>query len=367
MTITFMPVDADPTTLLPKYTAQQYRQAQAGMYGGGSARRLGGRSGFRVDTPSNILTATSTTWTLGPCAVMIDPEFATHQGMYGWATDTNVTGTGPTGVVAADATYARKDIVYIQINDKNLDGSGDLSAPVLYLAGTPSASPVPPALPARSFLVGTINVPVSGGGSPTVTRNPAVFVAAGAPLPVSSQAEQDALVQYPGFKIIRTDDKYKEYISDGTTWKLPAAPQGMQARHIFNSVDSGAQVAIVVLQSIASFTFRAGRKYRIVLEANYYTDNLDTVVLFRVGTCATTDSASSTTGITIRNQTNKQATRTTTGFPVGPLTGLFEPTVDTTLQVKATAQRVVGTGSFFMQRAPETPNILAIYDDGAQF
>jgi len=205
MTITFLPVDADTSTLLPKYTAQQYRQGQSSMYGGGANRRLGGRSGFRVDTPSSVLTATSTTWTLTACAAMIDPGATTHQGMYAWATDANVTGT----VTAADSTNPRKDIVYIQINDKNLDSSGELTADVKYLAGTPgpvgAGTPAAPTLPARSFLVGTISVPVSGGGSPTVVRNPAVFVTAGARLPISSSTERDALIPYVGMEIIRTD------------------------------------------------------------------------------------------------------------------------------------------------------------------
>jgi hypothetical protein len=121
--------------------------------------------------------------------------------MYGWSTDTNVTG----GVTAADATYARKDIVYIQVNDSSAgDGSGALSAPVAYLAGTPSATPTAPALPARSFLVGTITVPPAGGGSPTVALNPARFVTAGAPLPVDLAA-RDALSKYDMLTVQRTD------------------------------------------------------------------------------------------------------------------------------------------------------------------
>jgi hypothetical protein len=359
MTITFLMPDG------VEISATRERQAKAPMNGGGANRPLGGRSGFRVDTASNILTASSTTWTLKPCSAQIDPGFTTHQGMYGWACDADETGS----VTAADATYTRKDIVYIQVNDSSAgDGSGALTAPVAYLAGTPSATPTAPTLPARSFLVGTITVPQTGGGSPTVVLNPARFVAAGAPLPVESQTVQDALTKYPASKIIRTDDKYKEYVSDGTKWMPPAGAQGMQARHIFSTTDSGVQIAIVVLQSIASFTFLGGRRYRIGFEANYYTDNIGVVVLFRVATCATTDAANSTTGLTVRNQTDAQATRTTTGFPVR-VYGYYEPTVDTTLQVKATGQRVVGSdpNGFFMQRAPETPNILFIEDLGAQF
>lgn len=210
MTITLLAPDGVAVT------AQQERQAKAAQHGGGSGRRLGGRSGFRVDTPSNVLAATSTTWTLGPCAAMIDPGASTHQGMYGWSSDANETGA----VTAADATNPRKDIVYIQINDSSAgDGSGEVTANVKYLAGTPAVTPSAPALPARSFLVGTITVPQSGGGSPTVVRNPAVHVAAGAPLPVSSQAERDALSKYNGLSVLRLDVAGRTVETwDGARW-----------------------------------------------------------------------------------------------------------------------------------------------------
>lgn len=220
MTITFLAPDGVAVT------AQQERQAQAATHGGGSGRRLGGRSGFRVDTPSTVLTATSTTWTLTPCAAEIDPLATTHQGMYGWATDANVTGT----VTAADATYARKDIVYIQVNDSSAgDGSGALTANVLYLAGVASASPVAPTLPARSFLVGTISVPIAGGGSPTVVLNPARYAAAGAPLPTFSDAERLALDKYNGMEVQCLDLVGRPTrIWNGSTW-LPKSTERILA------------------------------------------------------------------------------------------------------------------------------------------
>ena len=189
-------------------TAQQERQAKAPQHGGGSGRPLGGRSGFRVGTPSNVLTATSTTWTLGPCAIEIDPGASVDQGMYGWANSSNFTGTGAQGVQAGDSTYDRKDIVYIQINDPSAgDGTASLSYAPQYLAGAATATPTAPDLPPRSFLVGTITVPKAGSGSPTVQRNPAVYVAAGAPLPVSSVTERDALTVYDGLSVQRLDLK----------------------------------------------------------------------------------------------------------------------------------------------------------------
>jgi len=196
MTITLLAPDGVAVT------AQQERQARAAGHGGGSGRPLGGRSGFRVGTPSTILSATSTTWTLGPCAIEIDPGAAVDQGMYGWANSANTTGT----MRPANATYSRKDIVYIQVNDSSSgDGSGAINANPTYAYGPEDGTNALPTLPPRSFLVGTITVPAAGGGSPSVVRNPAVYVAAGAALPVSSQAERDALSLYDGLRVLRLD------------------------------------------------------------------------------------------------------------------------------------------------------------------
>ncbi|HEY1155328.1 MAG TPA: hypothetical protein VGE95_03425 [Arthrobacter sp.] len=169
-----------------------------------------------MDTPANVLTATSTTWTLGPCAAMIDPGAQVYQGMYGWSSDQNVTGD----VTAADATYDRKDIVYIQVNDFDMDGAGYKSAPVLYLAGTPSATPTAPDLPVRSLLVGTITVPKAGGGSPTVQLNTARYVAAGGALPIYSQNEQDTIPdKFDGLTIKRMDLPGRpDFTWDGANW-----------------------------------------------------------------------------------------------------------------------------------------------------
>ncbi|WP_367645846.1 hypothetical protein [Paenarthrobacter ureafaciens] len=212
MTITCQPMDASGGA--PTYSASNERQANAPLYGGGSGFSMRAVPGFRVGTGSGILTATSTTWTLGPCSAVITPNASSVQGSYRWASDQNVSGS----VTAADATYARKDIVYIQVNDSSAgDGSGALTAPVLYLAGTPSATPVAPDLPARSFLVGTITVPVAGGGSPTAVLNTARFVAAGGIQPVADAAEQATLTAYEGLRVDRLDlDRVLRY--NGSRW-----------------------------------------------------------------------------------------------------------------------------------------------------
>jgi hypothetical protein len=248
MTITLLAPDGVAVT------AQQERQARAAGHGGGSGRQLGGRSGFRVGTPSTVLTASSTTWTLGPCAAMIDPGASTHQGMYGWASDSNITGA----VTAADATNPRKDIIYILVNDSTAgDGSGAVNANPVYVAGTASATPVAPSVPARGFLVGTISVPVAGGGSPTVALNPARYAAAGAPLPVSTLAERDALSLYDGELVQRLDFPGRPLQTfDGTEWStIPT----VQAVALPQGVDPGWTVSGVVMKT------RVGSVTQVVL------------------------------------------------------------------------------------------------------
>lgn len=253
MTITFLAPDGVAVT------AQQERQARAAGHGAGFGRQLGGRSGFRVGTPTTVLTATSTTWTLAPCAAMIDPGASTHQGMYGWASDANVTGA----VTAADATNPRKDIVYIQVNDSSAgDGSGATTAPVLYLAGTPGVTPSAPALPARSFLLGTITVPQSGGGSPAVALNQVFYVAAGGRLPVFSTTDRPSS-PYAGQEIVRLDRNNHVQAFDGSVWRWVSRPERYYADPTTFSTTSS-QVSKV----IATMTAAPTRSYATQMRVN---------------------------------------------------------------------------------------------------
>ncbi len=369
MTITCKPMDADPATGLPEYSAKQERQTDSPLFGGGSGRRLGGRSGFRIDTPSNVLTATSTTWTLVPCSAMIDPGASTHQGMYGWATDANVTGA----VTAADETYARKDIVFIQINDDSAgDGSGLLTGNVRYVAGVPSATPEAPQLGildrTRSFEVGTIHVPQLGGGSPTVTLNPARFVAAGAVQPISSQEEQDALTPYDGMQIRRNDlpgRPVRLWSSTAAKWGPGAEAQGMTLRKKVTANGIGL-TNLSVVENLATYDFRAGRKYRIVWQGGYSMSATGNYFDLAIHTASPTDAAGLTTGLTQL----MSRTYTANGAGFGEsfyVEAIYEPTADTTRQVKFTINRTVGAGTWTLQAGATAPAYYYIEDLGAQF
>lgn len=167
MATTMLPLDAVSGT--PSYTAQATRQAFSVLAGPAPAGRpLGAISGVRLGTPSSTVTLSgggSTTWNVAAHSGILDTQTAAAAGPYFYATDGSDTGS----ITAANATNPRIDILYVKVNDNVQDGSGLLSGQVLYLAGTAAASPVQPATPARGLAIARINVPTSGGGSPTIT------------------------------------------------------------------------------------------------------------------------------------------------------------------------------------------------------
>jgi len=134
---------------------------------GSSARPLGAKSGIRVGTPSSIVTATSTTWTVQPFGGVLDGEAAAVAGPYSYAFDTN-----QTGAVTAAAGSSRIDRLDVQVSDPaESDGSSTPAVTVVYTAGV-AGSGVAAAAPPRSHRVCLLNVPASGGGSPTVSWAP---------------------------------------------------------------------------------------------------------------------------------------------------------------------------------------------------
>ena len=183
MTITLWPANAVAGS--PSFSGQKLRQALGVAMGGAStARPLGARSGVRPGTPNTTVTATATTWTVKPHAGIVDAKVSAAAGAYYYATDANVT-----GAVTAAGASARSDLVYVLITDPE-DGLTVPTATFGYTAGTPGL----PATPAGAMAIATINVPISGGGSPTVTWTAPYAVAAGGVIPVRNTTERDALV-----------------------------------------------------------------------------------------------------------------------------------------------------------------------------
>lgn len=213
MTITCLPIDASSGS--PAYTAQQTRQALSGLIYNTTSRALGASGGAILGRQATIA-ATSSTWTCGPFAVIVDPDFTSTQAPYFVSSDANVTGS----MTAANATNPRYDIIYAQVNDTAIDSSGSRNATVSYLAGTAAASPTIPATPARSLLLGWLFVPASGGGAPSGTQTNLFTCATGGLLPVTSATVRDAIFAAP-LESMYVDDQNVggPYRYSGSAWQ----------------------------------------------------------------------------------------------------------------------------------------------------
>ena len=212
--------DAAAVSGAPSYNGRMLRQTKAAhLAGATTARPLGGLTGVRPGTSITTVTASSTTWSVGPFAGVADVQTAAVAGPYEFAFDAITTGT----IATASAAGPRTDIIYVQIDDPaESDGSTVPAATRKYLAGTAGAGAPTPALPvSRAFIIALISVPVSGGGSPTVTWNAPYTVAAGGILPIATYAKLSAIVGYAGQSARVTGDTLAlngTYVSDGTTW-----------------------------------------------------------------------------------------------------------------------------------------------------
>jgi hypothetical protein len=235
MTNRVWPVDA--VAGAPSYTGRALRQTQAPLlFGATAARPLGARSGVRPGTSSATVTATSTVWTVKPHAGIVDLETAAEAGPYAYAIDADVTGA----VTAANATNPRKDIVYVQLDDPaESDGSTVPAITPKYLAGTAAATPAAPATPARSMVLAEINVPVSGGGSPTVVWKAPRSAAAGGIVHVRDATDLATLLPYASAETpVYADQAGTLLVSkDGSTWQ-GAGPRAASMTSIASAISS---------------------------------------------------------------------------------------------------------------------------------
>lgn len=121
-----------------------------------------------------IPTIAGNTWTL-PQSVLRLRNSAAGQGAYTYILEASRSGT----IAAQPASGSRIDLLYAACGpDPNADDG------VLAVAtGVPAASPNPPNLPIGALLLGTIRVPTTGNGSPSMTASRRYTAAPGAVLP----------------------------------------------------------------------------------------------------------------------------------------------------------------------------------------
>lgn len=155
---------------------------------------LGSRSGVRPGDPGLTVTLAGTTIN---CSAGVATVAYSGQGVYRVPFPSSVS---PGTYTAAHATLNRVDLVYLRVWDNSVDASGLAKGDVVYLAGTPSASPVAPT-PAGTVIympLATISVlSVSNGGTASVsTAVRPNTVAPGGILPASTAPGSPYTGQY---------------------------------------------------------------------------------------------------------------------------------------------------------------------------
>lgn len=288
------------------YQARQLRQTTAPLLAGATpARPFGARSGVRPGTSSALVSATSSTWSCGAHAGVLDVQVASEAGPYTYAVDAATSGA----VTAADASNPRMDIVYVQLNDPTEQADGSTAGvTVRYLAGSPNAVPVNgvPATPVRSIVLARINVPRSGTGSPTVTWIAPYSASAGGVVDYASKAL--LLADSPPLGIvgrdIETGSMYARHPGSTPFWlHIGGAPdQGAwTAQGIYVPSDASRPVRAYAhdgrnfvegsIGSTISATFVAGEEYAmgkfpdafgIKVARNFFVDNNATRMTVRV-------------------------------------------------------------------------------------
>lgn len=208
MGVTALPINASAGS--PAYSARQTRQAFAALMMGSSGP-LRTRSGFRPGGAPAV-SVDASNWSVGVFSAVVDAGMSTVQGPYLVASDATETGA----MTPADGTFARKDILYVQVDDADEDSTGQRRARVLYLAGTAGSSPSAPATPARSLLVGTIDVPKVGGGAPSFTAANRYTVAAGGILTTYAANDPPSSERWPG-QVFARADLHQLWYSTGPT------------------------------------------------------------------------------------------------------------------------------------------------------
>lgn len=213
MATNVFPVDA--VAGVPQYTGRETRQVLSALVAGASvARPLGGRSGVCAG-PTSVVSASGGNWTVGLHNGILDLETAVESGVYFYANDAVTT---PSAITAAHATYARKDIVYVKLDDPaETDGSSVPAATFQYLVGPADGTTNPPATPARSMVLGYINVPNAGGGgasSATVTQVWPYATAVGGVITVRTIAERDLITHATASNPVHVD-----CLADGQSYR----------------------------------------------------------------------------------------------------------------------------------------------------
>jgi len=252
MTNRIWPIDA--VNGGPAEPGRGLRQLQSPfLHGATPARPLGARSGVRPGTGTPA-TVSSTSWTIGAHAGVLDLEAAAEAGPYTYAIDAAVSGA----LTAANASNPRTDLLYVQMTDNSEDGTtpgqpGKVT--VGYLAGVAGATAPVPATPPRALALARVNVPRAGAGAPTVSWVAPSTPAAGGVIEYPSRASLDADRPQPGTL---------GYVAPTGQLFMLATPSATSASPFWLHAAGKPDVGAITVQSV--FTPDSARGLRVVAQ-----------------------------------------------------------------------------------------------------
>ncbi|WFE45298.1 hypothetical protein [Verrucosispora sp. WMMD1129] len=233
----------------PSYNAAELRRS-LGIFGSkaGTADRFGARSGVHP-AGAAALSLSGTTLTVQHLQAVVYPAASTTQGPY------LVQLPSHTHTVPAASAQPRKDIVVLRVRDDDEDGSGERDADTVYLTGTAASSPVEPSVPAGTVKMGTIDVPATGGGDPTLTYSAPFFVATGGILPVRVSGDLPTTGLHEGAYADQWDDDTL-YRWSGSAWTAVASAAAYAAA--LEPLGLGYTASNTTDSGVTSTTFVAG-------------------------------------------------------------------------------------------------------------
>lgn len=322
MTFSVVPFALQNATL----SADALRQAASSHVSpGGGIVSAGDLTVTQTGTPSmNVSVGVGRIWIPGTNVGNVAGGNFSSQAMYYGQNDQSFT----VAVTTAHSINPRIDVVYAAIEDSQYAGTTN-TGKLAVVAGVPTSGATypanAPAIPSNAKAVAWINVPAN---APSITN-----------------ANITNLASFPA---------------------SPASfARGLQHEGVVSG-SSGGFTGLTVINNIASFTFKAGRRYEIVWDGHHQSSIAGDIVDMQIATCATADAASAITGLTVRRKKFfgcPSANVLAPNFTKAPLTFA----ADTTLQVKFLAQRNTGTGTVSISATTEATILYQINDVGAQF
>lgn len=206
---------------------------------------------------------------------------------------------------------------------------------------------------------------LDGSARVPVAQMPTSYVPKWQPTTVYAAGDQ---VVSPNNDVVTANTAHTSGASfTAANWTLASVKAGGKMWRQLVTTNSGYVGGLTVMNNIPSFTFKAGRKYRIIWDSDALGDTTNTGCAASIQSASTADAGSAVTGLTMLAIRDAYCFTAAYSFELH-VEAIIEPTADTTLQIKFLLQRDTpsGTGTFAVQGS-RSPTHYAIYDEGAQF